>query len=1051
LGNVPRLPWIFAAILLFASAGLSRAGTPPLPTYNSNLVVDVTNTVFAGGALGNGVSNSAAAIQAAISMVSTSIMSGATGGTVRVRAVGTFTNYLCGPITLKSHVNFLIDTNTTLTMLPMSSWPGTTTFLSGGTITDSAISGAGTIDGHASFISGTSTNWWGSPGGNNEVANRPDFIEYQGSKRVVIQGVTLQNPPTFHIMVHNNNNGLTIQNIRINTSGSSQNTDGIDLASTNVLIQGCFISDGDDNIQIGSSSALASDITITNCTFGTGHGLSIGQPTQDGVNNLLVSNCTWNGTEYGIKIKTDRTEGGTIQNLQYRDLVMSNINFAIAFYDHYDTIGSPSSSINVPPSTPATDAPQAVTSTTPFVRNVMISNLTATAISGNIAAIIWGLPEAVMTNITMYNVNISASTKTFCIYDAKGVQIINSSLNAPTTSTNTLTLYNVDLTVTNSVSNTNLVTLGGLAVPGTNTLAFFNARAAVVTSNVLGSAATITGSAGSITLGGSALAFNQSGIQILNTNIMITSASTFTFSGGTDIINSTLSGPGPLTLNLQSSTLSVQGTLSGFTGTLTITNGGTLSFNQGGNSWGDANATFDAGSSGIVKNHSMSNIAIALGELAGGSGSKLQGSDQTGPAIDTYVIGALNSNTTFAGTIADGTGDGTPHTVALTEVGSGTFTLSGANTYSGGTTVSNGTLLVNNTIGSGTGAGAVTVVSAATLGGGGIIGGPMSVDGTLALGNSSGTLTISNNVVVNGDATLQYQLGINSDLTVVSGNLTLGGTLNVTDAGGFTNGTYTLFTYGGALTYNGVTMGATPNTNFTYTIDTNTAGLVNLEVTGSVLSPSASFTASPTAGAAPLGVTFTDTSTGSITNLFWDFGDSGTTNTTAGAIFAHTYTAVGTYTVMLVASGPGGDGTNIQLNLITVLDPFVAWQLQYFGCTNVAICPLASPDADPLGKGMSNTNQFLAGINPTNSASALRIISATQQGSDVVITWTTAGAHTNAVQATAGDGSGDYATNFTDVSGTIILTGSGDATTNYTDAGGATNNPSRYYRVRLVP
>jgi PKD repeat protein len=294
-------------------------------------------------------------------------------------------------------------------------------------------------------------------------------------------------------------------------------------------------------------------------------------------------------------------------------------------------------------------------------------------------------------------------------------------------------------------------------------------------------------------------------------------------------------------------------------------------------------------------------------------------------------------------------------------------------------------------------------------------------------------------------------LGINSDLTVVSGNLTLGGTLNVTDAGGFTNGTYTLFTYGGALTYNGVTMGATPNTNFTYTIDTNTAGLVNLEVTGSVLSPSASFTASPTAGAAPLGVTFTDTSTGSITNLFWDFGDSGTTNTTAGAIFAHTYTAVGTYTVMLVASGPGGDGTNIQLNLITVLDPFVAWQLQYFGCTNVAICPLASPDADPLGKGMSNTNQFLAGINPTNSASALRIISATQQGSDVVITWTTAGAHTNAVQATAGDGSGDYATNFTDVSGTIIITGSGDATTNYTDAGGATNNPSRYYRVRLVP
>ena len=100
---------------------------------------------------------------------------------------------------------------------------------------------------------------------------------------------------------------------------------------------------------------------------------------------------------------------------------------------------------------------------------------------------------------------------------------------------------------------------------------------------------------------------------------------------------------------------------------------------------------------------------------------------------------------------------------------------------------------------------------------------------------------------------------------------------------------------------------------------------------------------------------------------------------------------------------------------------------------------------------MTNTNQFLAGLNPINPASALRIISAVRQGNDVLITWTTAGAHTNAVQATTGDGSGGYATNFTDISGPVIVTGSGDATTNYTDAGGATNAPSRYYRVRLVP
>jgi hypothetical protein len=81
----------------------------------------------------------------------------------------------------------------------------------------------------------------------------------------------------------------------------------------------------------------------------------------------------------------------------------------------------------------------------------------------------------------------------------------------------------------------------------------------------------------------------------------------------------------------------------------------------------------------------------------------------------------------------------------------------------------------------------------------------------------------------------------------------------------------------------------------------------------------------------------------------------------------------------------------------------------------------------------------------------LRIISAAQQSSDVLITWTTAGAHTNAVQATAGDGTGGYATNFVDIGAPVIIATSGDAMTNYTDVGGATNSPSRYYRVRLVP
>ncbi|MGD0650213.1 MAG: hypothetical protein ABSA97_03575 [Verrucomicrobiia bacterium] len=69
---------------------------------------------------------------------------------------------------------------------------------------------------------------------------------------------------------------------------------------------------------------------------------------------------------------------------------------------------------------------------------------------------------------------------------------------------------------------------------------------------------------------------------------------------------------------------------------------------------------------------------------------------------------------------------------------------------------------------------------------------------------------------------------------------------------------------------------------------------------------------------------------------------------------------------------------------------------------------------------MSTTNEFLAGTDPTKSASTLRIISIAQQSNDVVIIWTTAGGRTNAVQATAGDAGGGYTTNFIDISGLII-------------------------------
>jgi hypothetical protein len=162
-------------------------------------------------------------------------------------------------------------------------------------------------------------------------------------------------------------------------------------------------------------------------------------------------------------------------------------------------------------------------------------------------------------------------------------------------------------------------------------------------------------------------------------------------------------------------------------------------------------------------------------------------------------------------------------------------------------------------------------------------------------------------------------------------------------------------------------------------------------------------------------------------------------------------TTSGSYTVMAVDATTGcAVAMNGSASLVFVTDPFQCWQLQYFGCTG---CPQADGDADPDGDGMSNTNEFLSGTNPTNSSSVLRIISTVRQTTDVMIVWTTAGGHTNAVQAASGDANGNYTTNFVDITTPphIIIPGSGDATTNYSDSGGGTNTPSRFYRVRLVP
>ncbi len=108
---------------------------------------------------------------------------------------------------------------------------------------------------------------------------------------------------------------------------------------------------------------------------------------------------------------------------------------------------------------------------------------------------------------------------------------------------------------------------------------------------------------------------------------------------------------------------------------------------------------------------------------------------------------------------------------------------------------------------------------------------------------------------------------------------------------------------------------------------------------------------------------------------------------------------------------------------------------------------LANKDVD--GTGFTVLQDYITGVDPTNPAAAFRITSIVQTGSDLLVTWTMGANRTNALQAAAGDGSGGYNTNgFADI---FTVTNTVGTVTNYLDSSAATNRPSRYYRVRIVP
>jgi len=461
-------------LLVFVNFKSLRAGyysTPAVPNINTNNVIVVTNAAY--GAVGDGATTNTAAIQAAIARAAAGgLTNGASGGTVEIPPG----IYLCGPLTMASSVNLQLDAGAILRMLPLGMYPGGTntgtTFISGSRLHDIEISGSGAIDGQGA-------GWWPYP-----KMPRAIMISPSECNRILIQNVTLSNSPMFHIAISGSHSGnATVQNVTIRAPSNSPNTDACDVDGTNVLVQNCDISVGDDNFTCGGGT---SGVLLTNNTYGTGHGISIGSYTGNGgVSNITVINCTMNGAVNGIRIKSDNDRGGMVQNISYYNISITNVNFPIQIYGYYNEVGTPSS---ISPYYAATQAVAAVSDTTPIFRNITFSNITATSVKGYPIGVIWARTEMPATNLVFNKLNI-AGDRSFDLYNVRGAQFMDCALQTSARS-NTFSLFNASVLITNSVPLNQLFTFEGLSTNGYgNALSFYNATGALKNTNALGAGA----------------------------------------------------------------------------------------------------------------------------------------------------------------------------------------------------------------------------------------------------------------------------------------------------------------------------------------------------------------------------------------------------------------------------------------------------------------------------------------------------------------------------------------------------------------------------------
>ena len=268
---------------------------------------------------------------------------------------------------------------------------------------------------------------------------RPNMLSLTRCKQILLEGFTIQNSPawTIHPLLCDN---LTLRNVTAKNPWYGQNTDALDLESCrNGLVEGCTFDVGDDGICIksgrdeqGRKRGVPTENFIIRDTkvYHAHGGFVIGSEMSGGARNLFVSNCTFMGTDVGLRFKTARGRGGVVENIFIDGVDMTDIAGEAILFDMYYAAKDPVPMAGESTAPPVMKA-EPLNEGTPQLRNFRIRNVTCKGAATGI--LVRGLPEMAIKDIRIENAVIESQKGLVC-QEAENIQLKNVALISTDTS-----------------------------------------------------------------------------------------------------------------------------------------------------------------------------------------------------------------------------------------------------------------------------------------------------------------------------------------------------------------------------------------------------------------------------------------------------------------------------------------------------------------------------------------------------------------------------------------------------------------------------------------